>query len=88
MINAIVEPIDANTIRFITPDGVAILEVVGLDDDDSAFMTINQICGDCGKHVSSTTYDVRNANPDEVVFRNGAIDGEKMRAHWAAHKGS
>lgn len=87
MYGIIVEPLGPGRARFITSDGVAILEVVGLDDSASPMFTITQTCGDCGKVVSSTEYDVTKAPPNLDVFTNGEALADAMLAHWAAHGG-
>lgn len=88
MYGIIVEPLDATHFRFHTPDGVAILEVVGLDDTASPTFTITYTCGDCGKVVSSAEYDVIKASRNLDAFMDGEAAGYALRAHWAAHRAS
>lgn len=84
----IIEPLPGNRFRMITPDGVAIIAVTGLDDTASPELTITQSCADCGKEIASITYDAMTPPPDDAIGLDSMSAFNAMRDHWAAHRGS
>ena len=59
-----------------------IMEPIGLNDEESPFLTLRSVCLDCGAVIVETTYDVRRHDFDPE--HNGGEDALRCVAHWQA----